>query len=565
MEDIDRHYGTPMRNDAISLLSHPDAKKFQKALNVVAEKIECDRNDILTLHRRNVQRLGVKVDVVTFRYAYDKRMNDTVKADGGFWYDKRLTAWNTQDDGTALQRMGRAMADNFAILVDIDAGTWRKSLVEPANTLPEVSAFRLIPFHVAVTQDHVMSAITTIRPQDSGITRIYVASGAEFTPYEGEILHTRMPFLLFRYANGGKPRYIVYNVLGRVAERVEFGTDVGVRTIYARNAQTVRETGEAVFAGHDALIAEAPGMREAYRGPRLNQTIDIWTAAISDVRPHILCSDYVSIAESEGADAHALGVQGYVKPEADGYLRAITRFFDKDLDEHETPLPAERQRVRSEWRERNGIAIPSDDGRRIIVLAREIDDNVDEVNLALICHEMAHWLHHSAHGGEIPHEAHGPRWYSICAILQGMLLRDAVPDGTILREASVARYLRGSKLRGLEVDGDLMQDAFDVELPKAISIARTNGIATSATIIAAAADFVIRALGRYLDAVASGTPIISEMRFDDPFDDEAAIARLKADTERLRTETATMKAEIKKIQKEIADMKAETQPITSGG
>lgn len=464
-------YEEPVKDDAIRLLLDRDPKAFQKALGIVADKIGCDRNDILTMQTRDVQRLGKRTRVLTMRYAYDRRMNEAIKAMGVFWFDQLIKAWNAAESDGVPEALPQAAADNFAILIDLDDLTWSRSKKAPINVAEQVSAFRLIPFHVPVTSDDLHGAIAATRPHGGKITHLYVSVGSSFERYDGRVLHTRMPFLLLRYSTTGRPRYLVYSVLGRVIERVEFGADRGARMVYARYAQTTRETGEPVLAPGDSLVTERDGDRAAYRGiPREDVTAS-WSAIVRPIVPYVLCSDYITIEETLGADAETFGTEAYVWPRQDAYLRSIATFFGDDLDRYETPAPGDIQERIDAARRDADLPTPSDDGRRVVVVSRNSLSQPHDYMLALVAHEMAHWIIHRQFG-DTSYPVHGPEWYCLCAMLQGLLLWKRNGSGKLrvgldfrlARERSVSRYFSGMNDANGPIDLDLLQDCFDMRI-----------------------------------------------------------------------------------------------------
>jgi len=464
-------YEEPARDDAIRLLLDRDPKAFQKALGIVADRIGCDRNDMLTMQTRSVQRHGKKIQVLTLRYAYDRRMNDAIKAMGAFWFDQLIKAWNAAEGDGMPEALPQAVADNFAVLIDLDDLTWSRSRTAPVNVQEEVSAFRLIPFHVPVTSDDLQGAIAATRREDGKITHLYVSVGSEFQRYDGRVLHTRMPFLLLRYSTTGRPRYLVYSVLGRAIERVEFGADRGARMVYARYAQTTRETGEPVLASDDGLVTERDGDRAAYRGSPREDAASSWAAIVRPIVPHVLCSDYTTIEETLGADAATFGTEAYVWPRQDAYLRSIAAFFGDDLNRYETPAPREIQERLDAARRNADLPTRSDDGRRVVVVSRRSLSQPHDYMLALVAHEMAHWIIHRQFGDTM-YPVHGPEWYCLCAMLQGLLLwkRDRSGklrvglDFRLVRERSVSRYFSGMDHKNGPINVDLLQDSFDVHI-----------------------------------------------------------------------------------------------------
>ena len=123
---LDDHFARPIHDSAISKAL--ELTNFNRALNALAGHFSKKRNQIAVMSTRTVQRHGKKIKVTTLRYAYDRKMNSSLKLIGTAWFDRYIKGWNLPA-GSDEDELAEALAEHFEIVVDENSSTWRKHLV----------------------------------------------------------------------------------------------------------------------------------------------------------------------------------------------------------------------------------------------------------------------------------------------------------------------------------------------------------------------------------------------------------------------------------------------------
>lgn len=422
-------YGEPIHNPKLEAIL--DRYRFQGAVTQLATLLKEDRNDILVISRRKAQKDYKPTEVISLRFVYNRRMNAAMGEIEGTWFTGNNLSWNVRASDGISPEIARLIADNFSVVIDWNQSKWSKAFEDPTNMLSEIAAFRLLPFHIEVKPQHVLAAIREARPTDK-YERLYVCTGTDFTHHYGQTIHTRMPFLILRFYTNENLRYLIYNVLGRCVEKVEFGFEKGVRTVYARYAQTIRETGEKTITDPNQIIPESATGRLCFSAASPEAT-QRWNAVVKEFQPIILSSDYVTMEETYGADAATYGTLGYIHACRGQYYPRIANFF-------------------------YGNAISQSDHtaqNRIIILADPVLKST-QLTLAVLAHEVAHWLKLEFY--PVDGDPHDLTWLCITNLLQ-MLLSGDQPH--MHRERSVAKYLIGRTIDEHPVDAERLQCALD--------------------------------------------------------------------------------------------------------
>jgi len=341
---------------------------------------------VLAISRRTVQHHYEHVDVCTFFYEHDERVNDALKASGLAWFDRFVGGWNVpliMDEDTG-RHMAGFLCLHFESLFDIDkeeTRTRKSEEVEPQET----GEMHLIPFHVPVTFAQIQTAIRDLRPHDDLDVPFYVHVGGGYGEWPRQSVRedaeyadvmTRYPFLLVCYDDPADGRrYVTYSVLGTIAERIETGAGWTTRELFMRIAHTVRETKEPVIIDRcfNEAAPERPGDRAFYRGDIPTRVFDDWTAVCAWPVPHVLCSDYALPCGSNAQgllEREAARPGRDVAPPTDLYLRRIADFFGGELGRHETfPFYADWPDEEMDF-ERSAKEEKEDDGKVPVLIDR---------------------------------------------------------------------------------------------------------------------------------------------------------------------------------------------------
>lgn len=358
----------------------------------------------LAITQRAVKHHSEYIDVCTLFYCLDETINDALKASGLAWFDKFTGGWNLplimdQDNAEYIAKLA---SDHFDTLIDMDENISRSRETE-ASCLIAPSSVELMPFHVWVSMDHVRHTIHELIPDENLDVPFYIHAGGGYEEWpkitydpdrEFDDLKSQYPFLLICYDNDdGVRKYVIYNVLGRIAERVETGAGRTTRELFVRIARTVRKTGENTFLrdGDNDIIIERPGDRVRYRGDIPLEIFDAWAAMCSYPVPHALCAEYTLPC---GKDREGRLLREPVRPGRDAapstdiYLRRVADFFGGDLKDHETdPYYASWPDKEMGFDGKSGEEKP-DDGKAPILIERHLDREDHFDALAIVAYAM---------------------------------------------------------------------------------------------------------------------------------------------------------------------------------
>jgi len=204
------------------------AGTIAKVFDTLSIVFNCDKSEICLTEERIATRNGEKMPVVYFRYVYNQAFNDVLKASGGATFNLRLKAWSVALGGNAIEYVARRIGKFYRVVIDLGRMVIMHNENVPNVAAKTRAAFNMLPFHVQIKKSEVIDAILSSRPNDHILEdRIYINNGSGFVSYpEQEVLWTRSPFLLLRYAvSSGRPRYVSLSTLGMVVEMISFGND----------------------------------------------------------------------------------------------------------------------------------------------------------------------------------------------------------------------------------------------------------------------------------------------------------------------------------------------------
>ncbi len=335
------------------------AATIVKVFDLLAEVFECDKGEICLYENRIVMRDGQKTALTYFRYIYNESFNEVLKSTGEAVFSKNIKAWSLVLNENTKDVISERIGNFYRVVIDLSAMVIMLNEMQPNVTAKTRSAFNSLPFHIAVKKSEIISMILAKREAEKiKEDQIYINDGAQFVIYpEQDLIFTRSPFLLFRYAvMNGKPRYISVSTLGMTIECISFGNyDKKTSIAIARFMDTCRALKLPAFeTSGDNVITEDLHHKDQLQGgfERFTDSINTIKTVISDLGFAPLCSDYVTLmSQRYGADSLSACIIAYVAPSTDDlhYLASIAAFFGYKKTDY--PVVFTRQ-ILDKWNEK---------------------------------------------------------------------------------------------------------------------------------------------------------------------------------------------------------------------
>lgn len=229
-QDVTKKY-EPITSDLLVMFNVPEASV---ATRKCAKLLECNKREVCLLLTRISCLYEVNQSILCLRYYYNEEIRTILKSmckirfsDYYKGYLINLAEFDA-DNKNMLDNLIAKFSSKFKYMLYLDTNQQlhvfqNLDIVKLQSQTPE---FSTLPFFTKISKFNVIHAITTNRPEDKLITeKIYVFDGDKFVLINKlSAIYTKYPYMLFRYnVQGGKERYIWYDVIGNTIYDIAFG------------------------------------------------------------------------------------------------------------------------------------------------------------------------------------------------------------------------------------------------------------------------------------------------------------------------------------------------------